>query len=35
MVATVTLLLDMDFDVVFPPLILAARELTELPWLPV
>lgn len=34
--AVVTLLLDMEFDVVFfPPLILAARDLATLPWLPV
>ena len=33
--AVVTLLLDMEFDFVFPPLILAARDLATLPWLPV
>lgn len=36
----VTLLLEMDSDVAFPPLILAARDLADavidpLPWLPV
>jgi len=35
LLATVTLLEDMDLDVVFPPLILAARDLATLPLWPV